>query len=599
MLTLLSSGQGQSGTYVELMLQAYKLRVYAEAGVFEAEECLKASLNTLNNYQVDPNAQLVRNYATRVRANGGTVEAFDSTISRIKDLRNQDLYDKASLTLLPSGVKSGTIFSLQPESILDNDLIVNGNFSQNETNWTKTEPFNSAVTFTNNQLTFNRPLNSSDPSVRNIGTGIKGKTYKITFEVVSATLLSNNVGVSIGGNTVYLSPSISSVGIKEIIITASETSPITIHHGGGGPSVIVLDNISAKEYLSADLSFNRNTTKTRTNGAGLIETVAANVPSLNYDSVGGEPSVLLEPQRTNKLIYSNNVVNNSWVQGALYGTINYGISPEGTQNSNRILFTDISQAIYQQYNGTLGEVNTFSCWIKGIYGQTIEIGQFNAFSLHTFNGEWQYFQSTKTTSVNLTVQFTTYGGATARDFEFYGTQVEVAPYATSYIPTLASTVTRNQDLISKTGISDLINSEEITFFVEAKTSTNGGINRAISLSDGTTNNRISITFHLTAKRIQVISVKAGLILFSFEITTVTQDNFNKIAITLNNSSAKLFVNGVLIQESTIALSYAAGTLNKFSFDVGQTNILPFDGECKTLQLYKTSLTDAECVTLTS
>jgi hypothetical protein len=36
------------------MLQAYKLRVYAEAGVFEAEECLRASLKTLDDYQADP-----------------------------------------------------------------------------------------------------------------------------------------------------------------------------------------------------------------------------------------------------------------------------------------------------------------------------------------------------------------------------------------------------------------------------------------------------------------------------------------------------------------------------------------------------------------
>jgi hypothetical protein len=49
----------------------------------------------------------------------------------------------------------------------------------------------------------------------------------------------------------------------------------------------------------------------------------------------------------------------------------------------------------------------------------------------------------------------------------WGAQLETGPIATSYIPTVASTVTRNADVINKTGVSGLIGQTEGTIYVEA------------------------------------------------------------------------------------------------------------------------------------
>ncbi len=49
---------------------------------------------------------------------------------------------------------------------------------------------------------------------------------------------------------------------------------------------------------------------------------------------------------------------------------------------------------------------------------------------------------------------------------FYGMQLEKLSYSTSIIPTSGGTVTRVQETYTKTGISNLINSTEGTFFVE-------------------------------------------------------------------------------------------------------------------------------------
>ena len=56
-----------------------------------------------------------------------------------------------------------------------------------------------------------------------------------------------------------------------------------------------------------DFDFTRASTATRINSQGLIETVASNVPRLDYSN-GDCPSLLLEPQSTN--LYFGGFVDN-------------------------------------------------------------------------------------------------------------------------------------------------------------------------------------------------------------------------------------------------------------------------------------------------
>jgi hypothetical protein len=51
-------------------------------------------------------------------------------------------------------------------------------------------------------------------------------------------------------------------------------------------------------------------------------------------------------------------------------------------------------------------------------------------------------------------------------FSLGRTSLEQGSYATSYIPTSGSTVTRNQDIFTRDGIGSLINSTEGVLFVE-------------------------------------------------------------------------------------------------------------------------------------
>jgi hypothetical protein len=66
------------------------------------------------------------------------------------------------------------------------------------------------------------------------------------------------------------------------------------------PSGYKASKVYAQKPLTADgqLTFSRASTATRVNASGLVETVASNVPRLDY--LGSTcPKLLLEPQRRN------------------------------------------------------------------------------------------------------------------------------------------------------------------------------------------------------------------------------------------------------------------------------------------------------------
>lgn len=49
MLTLLGCGQGQASITVIALINAFKARVYADTGLYQAEACQIATLTNLNN----------------------------------------------------------------------------------------------------------------------------------------------------------------------------------------------------------------------------------------------------------------------------------------------------------------------------------------------------------------------------------------------------------------------------------------------------------------------------------------------------------------------------------------------------------------------
>ena len=88
-------------------------------------------------------------------------------------------------------------------------------------------------------------------------------------------------------------------------------------------------------FVPAELSFSRNGDATIVNSKNLIETVSANTPRIDYSDSLTEPSLLLEPQSTNLITYSEDF--SQWNQQGASITSNSAISPDGTLNADKII----------------------------------------------------------------------------------------------------------------------------------------------------------------------------------------------------------------------------------------------------------------------
>ena len=367
---------------------------------------------------------------------------------------------------------------------------------------------------------------------------------------------------------------------------------------------------------AGDMDVVRATTATRVNSAGLIESVAINVPRLDYtDSTC--PSLLVEPQRTNLLKYSEQFDNAAWVKGT-GGSIssNSVISPDGTQNADAYTWaTSTSSFAYlsQQAIGISQNPNTFSVWLKRPFGsgsRTIRLS-ISDLSVSTANSStftvteaWQRFEFTRASAsatgllgVGLFVGASGTSIAAGEILDVWGAQLEAGSYPTSYIPTTSAAVTRNADVISKTGISSLIGQTEGTLYFEVQGFSDGNpANQFITLNDGTSNNQIGFHFTLTLGRItgyfRVNSV-------TYQITSTVLKTLNsKIILKYNSSNVyTLFINGSLIGTGTAASSFSS-PLTAFKISQGNGSS-PYNGKIKSIVLYQTALTNDQCIDLTT
>ena len=294
---------------------------------------------------------------------------------------------------------------------------------------------------------------------------------------------------------------------------------------------------------NGDLTTTRATTATRVNSSGLVENVATGIPRVDYTN--GVANILLEPQRTNRLLNSATVVTQTITTTAVDNTLSF----YGT--------------------GTITLSGTFS-------GSLVGTGEANRVSL-TF--------TPTAGSLVLTVSGTCTNG-----------QLELGSYATSYIPTTTSTVTRNADTIERTSVgSDILNPSEGTFYVEIASIANDLVQKTIEISDNTDNNRVIISAY-TINNTFRLQVLGGAISKVVNVAVTDITSFNKVLIKWGTEGSFAFVNGnkyTLVGSGTLPTA-----LNKISF-AQWWNGTPFSGKCKGMQIYKIPLTDAECISLTT
>ena len=293
-------------------------------------------------------------------------------------------------------------------------------------------------------------------------------------------------------------------------------------------SLIVTPNAkkAGKLYAlkGADLDVVRATTATYVGSDGLIKTALANESRFDYTN-GSCPSILVEPQRTNLLLRSEEFNNVAW------GKTNTTISADSSTttdpiggNSSDALFETTNNAYHSVVTASIvtaasnGTTYTFSVYLKANnrtkgYLSVVNGGGFSTFDLtaktNVFGGNgtnetvtgqkitelangWFRLSITSTFSgaanvrpvvgINNDAGVSSYAGNTTKGFFIWGAQIEAGVNATSYIPTVASTVTRNADVISKTGLSGITSITET--FENGTTNVISGSPTSYTMSQG-------------------------------------------------------------------------------------------------------------------
>ena len=297
------------------------------------------------------------------------------------------------------------------------------------------------------------------------------------------------------------------------------------------------------ENGNGDLNMVRNTTATRINEYGIREVVSANTVRIDYSN--GKPCFLIEPQRTN-LVY-----------------------PSATGSTQVRAVTAVQHTLSFYGTGTVTLSGAFS-------GSLVGTGVNNRVSL-TFTP----------TAGNLTL--TVDGSVT--DW-----QLEAGSNATSYIPTVTGSVTRNNDLAYKSNISDLIGQTEGSIYVEFDRTTEiAGFKHLLTLpGDGLTTNSLwlSTDSNNTNKKIGC-QIRINSVLYRVNSFGV-KEGLNKVMVTYTNSEFTLFLNGFKIKSMAIPSFPSLTQLNLLQY--GNTRQY---GRGYLVALWKTKLTDADAVKLTA
>ena len=356
-------------------------------------------------------------------------------------------------------------------------------------------------------------------------------------------------------------------------------------------------------------------------------TTRLNIPRVDYlNNANG--SLLLEPQRTNLVTYSEDFSNAAWIKSGASVASGF-TSPDGTTNAFKLVEdTSTGRHETQAPSSSSGDL-AFSFFAKKGENSFIQItnsqdanayanfdlnlGVIGSSDIYTptiinyGNGWYRCIATVNASSAinyariglitsSTSARVESYTGDGTSGVYIYGAQVEAGSYSTSYIPTSGTTVSRLADTCATTGLSDVINSTEGVLYAEISAlDWDASAGHQVSLSDGSGNNRIMIyPYSETQLGLRFNANASQLVSQTLTVSSLSVNS--KIAVRWGNGNYSIYQNGSSIYTQAIA-SYPIG-LSKLNFS-SVTETSPFYGNCQNLQIFKTALTNAELATLTT
>ena len=579
------------------------------------------------------------------------------------------LLDKASLVVTPNAYKESKLYSVIPNTTLGDMDVVRA------TTATRINSAGLVEVMPRNLLTYSEQIDNADwvksntptittniavaPNGTMTADGIQspsGTNYKVIYQTktispnstltYSLYVKKETSETNFGGIGMYLSGgSIKSFYViinavtGTLVLTANSITPtLQVVDAGAYWRIIatVIDNGNNTSVIAeyyATISTNGTTLSpasgsVRTLWGFQLETSSTateyfptttrlNIPRIDYTN-GSCPSLLVEPQRSNLLTYSEQFDDASWSKAAITVTANSIVSPSGVQNADTFT-TSAYPSTSVGKNNTLSATNhTLSCYVKAGSVSTFRLDLVTAgfalgsnciFNLNTLSTTITNYGTTTGSTATITsvgngwyrctltvlttavVYFSQLYPAANGSVYAWGVQLEASSYATSYIPTVASSVTRNADVISKSGISSLIGQTEGTLFCDVNLNTRASYTYlALSTDLTTSSNYLGIAFLNNA--IAFESVVAAALQANISYSNSSTGRF-KIAAGYKANDFVLYINGVQIGVDTSGTVPACSQLGLTAFS--QTAPLNYNS----VQVYKTKLSNTELAQLTT
>ena len=547
------------------------------------------------------------------------------------------LLDKASLIVTPNSYKESKLYSVVPNTTLGDMDVVRA------TTATRVNSAGLIEEVPRNLFTFSEQFNDVSwvgvgaTVIANAGVSPNGTLTADRLTATSnlgALLKSSNQTIQVYTQSIWVKSEIgtvsgsllgiSSSATKTDFIATTEWKRVTntvLSLGGTRNPQIRLD-LSGTSILIWGAQLEAFPTATEY----FPTTTRLNIPRIDYTN-GSCPSLLVEPQRTNSLTYSNDYSNVSWGKVGVTAVLGTQVNPEGIASTYSISNTTLGDSYLQKQGlSTTAGNYTMSVFVKNVDNvvssqlMAVHLTQGSVTSQFTYTWATNTFALTGTNAISgssvllsngwVRLSFTYSIGAgvvnhwarlyannnltITKSVLVYGFQNEAGSYPTSYIPTIASTVTRNADVISKTGISSLIGT---TYTVYGEI-INEGIHNArhLALKLPTGGNYTDVVF--------IVQNFNGLQATANNSTSTAQFTINsgsysigqtlKYALRCEQNNVAFYINGVQIGIDTLCTIPAVSTLY-----IGNYVDLQLGSKIKSTIIFPSALTNTELAQLTT
>jgi len=477
-----------------------------------------------------------------------------------------------------------------------------------------------------------------------------GVIYSVRFDLTGVTTTNvsgtGTATITDAGNGWYritATATSTATGTGYWQLNLADASNNTTYTGDGTSGVYLWGG--QVEQRSAVSAYTATITQAITNYIPALQTAASGVARFDNNPTTGESlGLLIEESRTNLSIQSSAPTNAAWSTTRASTTASANIAPDGTQTCAKLVedttatnthlwlstnditvvtATTYTTSIYAKkaernfinlQEGTGVTANAYFNLNTGAVGTVAGTGSPSATITSVGNG-WYRCTLTFTssgTAARIRVYLATADGTTTYTGDgfsgvfIWGAQMETGAFATSYIPTVASQVTRAADAASMTGtnFSTWYNSGEGTFYGEAS-SLSGSAFRSLlrAVDNSTVNNYFEIGLVTGTNngvgRFQVYSNGAS----QWDTGNVSTPAF--VANTFYKVIAGSKVNDFAgSRDSGTVATDTAGTVanNLAIFEIGGRHLSPsnlLNGTIKKLAYYPLRVTNAQLQALTS